>query len=182
MSLWGYQLNTFNIIIYTFLQSYYQCSIIVYEVGTYNIDPTRQQTSFHLRISWDCKSNFFFIFFLSLHNLFFTFFFSLGGGGMEAADILPVLQERVATLPGGRDLDGRPLVVVVVQPWINGHLDTALRYYSSLYRYLDTILLSHIQTLYIPSIRKLTKVRHTISYRVVIYVTVTDRIFFRFLI
>lgn len=60
---------------------------------------------------------------------------------MEAADIIPVLQERVATLPGGRDLDGRPLVVVVVQPWINGHLDTALRYYSSLYRYLDTMLL-----------------------------------------
>lgn len=141
MFLWGYQLNTFNIIICTFLQSYYRCSIIVYEVGTYNIDPTRQQTSFHLRIPRDCKSNFFFIFFLSLHNLFFTFFFSLDGGGMEAADILPVLQERVATLPGGRDLDGRPLVVVVVQPWIHGHLDTALRYYSSLYRYLDTILL-----------------------------------------
>uniref|UniRef100_A0A2H8TYV8 SEC14 domain and spectrin repeat-containing protein 1 n=1 Tax=Melanaphis sacchari TaxID=742174 RepID=A0A2H8TYV8_9HEMI len=52
---------------------------------------------------------------------------------MEAADIIPVLQERVATIPGGRDLDGRPLVVVVVQPWINSHLDTALRYYSSLY-------------------------------------------------
>ncbi|XP_025418579.1 SEC14 domain and spectrin repeat-containing protein 1-B isoform X2 [Sipha flava] len=52
---------------------------------------------------------------------------------MEAADILPVLQERVATVPGGRDLDGRPLIVVVVQPWINGHLDTALRYYLSLF-------------------------------------------------
>lgn len=62
------------------------------------------------------------------------------GGGMEAADIIPVLQERVATIPGGRDLDGRPLVVVVVQPWINSHLDTALRYYSSLYRYLPNIV------------------------------------------
>jgi len=59
------------------------------------------------------------------------------GGGMEAADIVPVLQERVATVPGGRDLDGRPLLVVVVQPtWTNGRLDTALRYCSSLFRYV----------------------------------------------
>ncbi|XP_050539080.1 SEC14 domain and spectrin repeat-containing protein 1-B [Daktulosphaira vitifoliae] len=52
---------------------------------------------------------------------------------MEAADIIHVLQERVATIPGGRDLDGRPLVVVVVQPWTNDYLDTALKYYSSIY-------------------------------------------------
>lgn len=53
---------------------------------------------------------------------------------MEAADIVPVLQERVATVPGGRDLDGRPLLVVVVQPtWTDGRLDTALRYCSSLF-------------------------------------------------
>lgn len=64
---------------------------------------------------------------------------SRGGGesgGMEAANIVPVLQERVATVPGGRDLDGRPLLVVVVQPtWTDGRLDTALRYCSSLFRY-----------------------------------------------
>ncbi|XP_050422476.1 SEC14 domain and spectrin repeat-containing protein 1-B [Adelges cooleyi] len=52
---------------------------------------------------------------------------------MDAADIIHVLQERVATVPGGRDLDGRPLVVVVVQPWTNGYLDTALRYYASIF-------------------------------------------------
>lgn len=82
--------------------------------------------------------------FFSLHALYLVHGFIVvlsflrsgggGGGSMEAADILPALQERIATVPGSRDLDGRPLLVIVVQPWINGHLDTALKYYLSLYK------------------------------------------------
>lgn len=78
------------------------------------------------------------VFFHCKFWIFFFVYFFFSGIGMEATDILPVLQERVATVPGGRDLNGRPLVVVVVQPWINGHLETALRYYSSLFRYTHT--------------------------------------------
>lgn len=57
---------------------------------------------------------------------------------MEAADILGALQTRLATLPGGRDVEGRPLVLVSVpaetQPWSKDHLDTVLRYFQVILR------------------------------------------------
>ncbi|PSN33370.1 hypothetical protein C0J52_23699 [Blattella germanica] len=56
---------------------------------------------------------------------------------MEAADILGALQARIATLPGGRDIEGRPLLLVAVpsetQPWNKDHLDIVLRYFISIF-------------------------------------------------
>ncbi|XP_021915283.1 SEC14 domain and spectrin repeat-containing protein 1, partial [Zootermopsis nevadensis] len=52
---------------------------------------------------------------------------------MEAADVLGALHAGNATVPGGRDLEGRPLLVVPVpsetQFWNKDHLDTVLRYF-----------------------------------------------------
>jgi hypothetical protein len=57
---------------------------------------------------------------------------------MEAAGILGALQTRSATLPGGRDIEGRPLVLVSVpaetQPWNKDYLDTVLRYFLFVFR------------------------------------------------
>jgi hypothetical protein len=57
---------------------------------------------------------------------------------MDAADILGVLQAQIAILPGGRDIEGRPLLLVSLpsetQPWNKDHLDTVLRYFLSIFR------------------------------------------------
>jgi hypothetical protein len=57
---------------------------------------------------------------------------------MEAADILGALQARTATLPGGRDVEGRPLLLVPVpsetQLCNKDHLDTVLRYFLCIFR------------------------------------------------
>lgn len=57
---------------------------------------------------------------------------------MEAADILCALQARVALLPGGRDLEERPLLLVPVPaestPWTKERLDLVLRYFASIFR------------------------------------------------
>jgi hypothetical protein len=57
---------------------------------------------------------------------------------MEAADVVGVLQARIATLPGGRDVEGRPLLLVPVpsetQLWNKDHLDTVLRYFLFIFR------------------------------------------------
>ena len=57
---------------------------------------------------------------------------------MEAAGILGALQTRLATVPGGRDVEGRPLVLVSVpaetQSWDKDHLDAVLRYFLFIFR------------------------------------------------
>jgi hypothetical protein len=57
---------------------------------------------------------------------------------MEATDVLGALQARVATLTGGRDMEGRPLLLVPVpsetQLWNKDHLDTVLRYFLFIFR------------------------------------------------
>jgi hypothetical protein len=57
---------------------------------------------------------------------------------MEAAGILGALQTRLAVLPGGRDIEGRPLVLVSVpaetQPWNKEQLDTVLGYFLFILR------------------------------------------------
>nr|CAD7256196.1 unnamed protein product [Timema shepardi] len=57
---------------------------------------------------------------------------------MEAAELLPILQGRSACVPGGRDYEGRSLVVIPVptetQPWSKEHLEDTLRYFQAIYR------------------------------------------------
>ncbi|KAE8746088.1 hypothetical protein FOCC_FOCC007212, partial [Frankliniella occidentalis] len=54
---------------------------------------------------------------------------------MEAADILCALQARVALLPGCRDAEERPVILVPVPaenvPWTKERLDLVLRYFAS---------------------------------------------------
>lgn len=58
---------------------------------------------------------------------------------MEAADILGALQARVALVPGCRDLEERPLLLVPVPaenaPWTKERLDLVLRYFASIFRW-----------------------------------------------
>lgn len=57
----------------------------------------------------------------------------------DAIQILPALESEVAHIPGGRDREGRPLIVVSVPPGepspsAKSSLDSLLRYYSSIFR------------------------------------------------
>ncbi|CAH0384233.1 unnamed protein product [Bemisia tabaci] len=56
---------------------------------------------------------------------------------MEAASILGLLQARVALVPGGRDREGRPILIVPAPPetqiWNKNRLDTVLRYFASIF-------------------------------------------------
>ena len=59
----------------------------------------------------------------------------------EAVNILETLESGLAYLPGGRDREGRPLVVVNVPPddpafSTKSKLEILLEYYLSIYRYI----------------------------------------------
>lgn len=56
---------------------------------------------------------------------------------MFAGEIVGILQTKAACLPGSRDRDGRPLIIVQIppelQPWTKDNLDLTLRYFSSIF-------------------------------------------------
>lgn len=64
---------------------------------------------------------------------------------MEAAT-LRALQAKAVLLPGGRDREERPLVIIPVpqelQPMAKENLNTALKYLLSVFRYPDISTLS----------------------------------------
>lgn len=57
---------------------------------------------------------------------------------MEAVGMLDALESRVAVLPGGRDKEKRPFIVVQAPvencPWSKDHLDEVLKYFNSIFR------------------------------------------------
>ncbi|KAK6627493.1 hypothetical protein RUM44_009971 [Polyplax serrata] len=56
---------------------------------------------------------------------------------MFAGDILGILQTKAACLPGSRDFEGRPLIIVYIpaelQPWTKDNLELTLQYFSSIF-------------------------------------------------
>lgn len=56
---------------------------------------------------------------------------------MFAGEIVGVLESKSACLPGSRDLEGRPLIIVHVpaelHPWTKDNLDLTLQYFSSIF-------------------------------------------------
>lgn len=56
---------------------------------------------------------------------------------MFAGEIVGILQTKAACLPGSRDREGRPLIIVHIppelQPWTKDNLDITLRYFSSIF-------------------------------------------------
>lgn len=56
---------------------------------------------------------------------------------MLAGEIVGILETKAACLPGSRDLDGRPLIIIYVppelQPWTKDNLEVTLRYFSSIF-------------------------------------------------
>lgn len=57
---------------------------------------------------------------------------------MEAVGLLDALESRVAILPGGRDKENHPLILVQGPtenaPWSKDHLDELLKYFHSIFR------------------------------------------------
>lgn len=57
----------------------------------------------------------------------------------KAADILEDLESKFAYIPGGRDHDGRPLIVISVPPEFNSttksKLESLILYFISIFRY-----------------------------------------------
>lgn len=60
---------------------------------------------------------------------------------MEAVGILDALESRTALLPGGRDKEKHPLVLVHApteqSPWSKDHLDEVLKYFNSIFRFVS---------------------------------------------
>lgn len=58
---------------------------------------------------------------------------------LKAADILEDLESKLAYIPGGRDDDGRPLIVISVPPEFNSttksKLESLILYFISIFRY-----------------------------------------------
>lgn len=58
--------------------------------------------------------------------------------GLETADVLAALESKLAYLPGGRDREGRPLIVVNVpselQPTTKPRLESIILYFLSIFR------------------------------------------------
>ncbi|EEB18960.1 Hyaluronan mediated motility receptor, putative [Pediculus humanus corporis] len=56
---------------------------------------------------------------------------------MFAGDIVEILESKAACLPGSRDLEGRPLIIIYVptelQPWTKDNLEHTLQYFSSIF-------------------------------------------------
>lgn len=52
--------------------------------------------------------------------------------------LLDALESRVAVLPGGRDKDKHPLILVQAPvesvPWSKDHLDELLKYYDNVFK------------------------------------------------
>lgn len=64
---------------------------------------------------------------------------------LKAADVLEALESKLAYIPGGRDRDGRPLIVINVPPELDPttkpKLESLILYFLSIFRYIDMSLL-----------------------------------------
>lgn len=58
---------------------------------------------------------------------------------LKATDILEALESKLAYIPGGRDRDGRPLIVISVpselDPTTKPKLESLILYFISIFRY-----------------------------------------------
>lgn len=63
---------------------------------------------------------------------------------MKAADILEDLESKLAYVPGGRDHDGRPLIVINVpsefDPTTKSKLESLIIYFISIFRYRISLI------------------------------------------
>lgn len=63
---------------------------------------------------------------------------------MKAADILEDLESKLAYIPGGRDHDGRPLIVINVPPEFDpttkSKLESLIIYFISIFRYRISLI------------------------------------------
>lgn len=56
---------------------------------------------------------------------------------MEATAIADILYSRIVIIPGGRDLEERPIILIdaeLTAQVANEHLDKVLKYFSSIFR------------------------------------------------
>lgn len=68
---------------------------------------------------------------------------------LKAIDILEALESKLAYIPGGRDRDGRPLIVISVPPELDPttkpKLESLILYFLSIFRYrISRYLTVHI--------------------------------------
>lgn len=63
----------------------------------------------------------------------------------KAEDILEALESKLAYVPGGRDRDGRPLIVISVpselDPTTKPKLESLILYFISIFRYSVILLI-----------------------------------------
>lgn len=63
---------------------------------------------------------------------------------LKAADILEYLESKLAYVPGGRDHDGRPLIVISVPPEFDAttksKLESLILYFISIFRYRMSLI------------------------------------------
>lgn len=63
---------------------------------------------------------------------------------MKAADILEDLESKLAYIPGGRDHDGRPLIIINVpaefDPTTKSKLESLILYFISIFRYKISLI------------------------------------------
>lgn len=62
---------------------------------------------------------------------------------MEANAIVEALYTKVAIIPGGRDLEERPIILIDAEIWTTvpeEHSDKVLKYFSSIFRLAHQVL------------------------------------------
>jgi len=93
---------------------------------------------------------------------------------LKAADILEDLESKLAYIPGGRDHDGRPLIVINVPPEFDSatksKLEFLILYFISIFRYR----IFDISLMYTTDVYTLKKKKNIYIY---IFIHISDLIF-----